>query len=56
MTVLGDLTQVGDGDGLGDCGADLGDDSSIVAAHGTIVRLVQSAIDTIGYCGSGKRG
>ena len=38
--VLGDLTQVGDGGGLGNCGADLGNDSSVVAAHGTITRLV----------------
>ena len=38
--VLGDSTQVGDGGGLSDCGADLSDDSSVVAAHGTIERLV----------------
>jgi len=55
VTVLGDSTQVRDGGGLGDCGADLGDDSSIVAAHGTIARLVRSVIDMIGYCGNGKR-
>ena len=54
--MLGDSTQVGDRGGLGNCGAELGDDSSVEAAHGTIARLVRSAIDTIGYLGSGKRG
>jgi len=52
--VLEDSTQVGDGGGLGNCGAELGDDSNVEAARGTIARLVQSAMDTIGYLGSGK--
>jgi len=55
MTVLGDSTQFRDGGWLGDCDADFGDNSCIVAAHGTIARLVQSVIDAIGYCGSRKR-
>jgi len=54
--VLEDSTQVGDGGGLGNCGAEFGDDSSVEAACGTIARLVQSVIDTIGDLGSGKRG
>ena len=56
VAVLEDSTQVGDGGGLGNCGAELGDDSSVEAARGTIARLVQLAIDTIGDLGSGKRG
>jgi len=54
--VLGDSTQVRDRGVLGNCGAELGDDSSVEAAHGTIARLVQLAIDMIGDLGSGKRG
>ena len=54
--VWGESTQVGDGGGLGKCGAELGDDSNVEAARGTIARLVRLAIDTIGYLGSGKRG
>ena len=54
--VLGDSTQVRDGGGLGNCGAESGDDSSIEAAHGTIARLVRLVIDTIGDLESGKRG
>jgi len=38
--MLGDSTQVGDGGGLGNCGAEFGDDSSVEAARGTIARLV----------------
>jgi hypothetical protein len=56
VAVLGDSTPVGDRGGLGNCGAELGDDSSVEAALGTIARLVRSAIDMIGDLGSGKRG
>ena len=56
VAVLGDSTQVRDGGGLGNCGAEFGDDSNVEAARGTITRLVRSAIDTIGDLGSRKRG